>query len=297
MSAHLVGAGEAIMAVQHAVAGHARRDGKRAALPRLLTRQAWNAIVLADWTAARSAAEEAAGLAEELCQPLWQAAALCGQAMIAGTRGDAQAAGQLAQRAEAIALPARAAPVLCSIQLVRGVTAIGAGRYDEAFDHLGRVFDRADPSYQATRSGWALGDFAESAVRTARTDEARKILDAFRPGERDSVAPWAGVALCYAEALLADDDVAEAAFGRALELRASGETSEAPDAGPGMPLSPQELQIARLAAEGLSNREIGQQLYLSHRTVGSHLYRMFPKLGITSRGQLRPLLGAGEASR
>jgi DNA-binding NarL/FixJ family response regulator len=46
------------------------------------------------------------------------------------------------------------------------------------------------------------------------------------------------------------------------------------------------MQIARLAAEGLSNREIGQRLYLSHRTVGSHLYRIFPKLDITSRSQL-----------
>ena len=48
-------------------------------------------------------------------------------------------------------------------------------------------------------------------------------------------------------------------------------------------LTPQELQIAQLAAEGLSNREIGERLYLSHRTVGSHLYRLFPKLGVTSR--------------
>ena len=57
-----------------------------------------------------------------------------------------------------------------------------------------------------------------------------------------------------------------------------------------MPLSPQELQIAQLAAEGLSNREIGQRLYLSHRTIGSHLYRTFPKLGITSRSQVRDAL-------
>ena len=52
------------------------------------------------------------------------------------------------------------------------------------------------------------------------------------------------------------------------------------------PLSAQELQVARMAAEGLSNRQIGQRLYLSHRTVASHLYRLFPKLGITSRAQL-----------
>lgn len=57
-------------------------------------------------------------------------------------------------------------------------------------------------------------------------------------------------------------------------------------------LTSQELQIAELAADGLSNREIAQQLFLSHRTVGSHLYRMFPKLGITSRGQLHVALDA-----
>jgi DNA-binding CsgD family transcriptional regulator len=60
-------------------------------------------------------------------------------------------------------------------------------------------------------------------------------------------------------------------------------------------LSPQELQIAQLAADGLTNREIGECLYLSHRTVGSHLYRLFPKLGITSRSQLAAALATGVA--
>jgi len=46
-----------------------------------------------------------------------------------------------------------------------------------------------------------------------------------------------------------------------------------------------------MAAEGLSNREIGQRLFLSHRTVGSHLYRVFPKLGITTRAELSRALG------
>ncbi|HTA38722.1 MAG TPA: helix-turn-helix transcriptional regulator, partial [Candidatus Acidoferrales bacterium] len=55
-------------------------------------------------------------------------------------------------------------------------------------------------------------------------------------------------------------------------------------------LTAQELQIALMAAKGLSNREIGQKLYLSHRTVGSHLYRIFPKLNITARFQLRDVL-------
>jgi DNA-binding CsgD family transcriptional regulator len=70
------------------------------------------------------------------------------------------------------------------------------------------------------------------------------------------------------------------------ELRAAGETSRSRAPEVWDRLSPQEMQIANMAAEGLSNREIAQRLYLSHRTVGSHLYRLFPKLGVTSRSQL-----------
>jgi DNA-binding CsgD family transcriptional regulator len=74
------------------------------------------------------------------------------------------------------------------------------------------------------------------------------------------------------------------------ELRASGEVPRRRVPEAWAQLTPQELQIAQLAAEGLSNREIGERLYLSHRTVGSHLYRLFPKLGLTSRRQLRDAL-------
>jgi DNA-binding CsgD family transcriptional regulator len=70
------------------------------------------------------------------------------------------------------------------------------------------------------------------------------------------------------------------------ELRATGEKigPRTPDARDR--LTAQELQIAALAAAGLSNREIGERLFLSHRTIGSHLYRIFPKLAITARSQL-----------
>lgn len=60
----------------------------------------------------------------------------------------------------------------------------------------------------------------------------------------------------------------------------------------GAELTPQELQIARMAAQGLSNRQIADRIYVSHRTVAAHLYKIFPKLGITSRNQLRDVLGA-----
>ncbi len=65
-------------------------------------------------------------------------------------------------------------------------------------------------------------------------------------------------------------------------------------------LTAQEHQIVLLAAAGLTNKQIGQRLYLSHRTVGSHLYRVFPKLGVTSRAGLRDALialASGEAAR
>jgi DNA-binding CsgD family transcriptional regulator len=75
------------------------------------------------------------------------------------------------------------------------------------------------------------------------------------------------------------------------ELRASGEQSRERVPAARDQLSSQELQIAQMAATGMTNREIGQQLYLSPRTVGSHLYRLFPKLGVTSRNQLAGALG------
>ncbi|MEV6979586.1 LuxR C-terminal-related transcriptional regulator, partial [Kitasatospora sp. NPDC093806] len=52
----------------------------------------------------------------------------------------------------------------------------------------------------------------------------------------------------------------------------------------------QERRIADLAAGGLTNKEIGARMQLSPRTVGSHLYRVFPKLGITTRAALRDAL-------
>jgi DNA-binding CsgD family transcriptional regulator len=74
------------------------------------------------------------------------------------------------------------------------------------------------------------------------------------------------------------------------ELRASGETVRQRQPQVWDQLTPQELQIAQLAADGLTNREIGERLYISHRTVGSHLYQIFPKLGVTSRTELRAVL-------
>jgi DNA-binding CsgD family transcriptional regulator len=76
----------------------------------------------------------------------------------------------------------------------------------------------------------------------------------------------------------------------ALELRATGQTRPRADQRYRLALTPQEHEIAALAARGLSNKQIAERLFMSHRTVGAHLYRIFPKLEITSRAALRDAL-------
>jgi DNA-binding CsgD family transcriptional regulator len=73
------------------------------------------------------------------------------------------------------------------------------------------------------------------------------------------------------------------------ELRASGETARKRDPSTLTQLTPQELQVARYVAEGLSNKEVAAKLFLSPRTIDAHLRNVFAKLGLTSRTQLARL--------
>ncbi|UWE07448.1 LuxR family transcriptional regulator [Actinacidiphila bryophytorum] len=115
--------------------------------------------------------------------------------------------------------------------------------------------------------------FGERLRRERHKAEARPHLRAaLRTFERLGATPWA--------------DRARA------ELRASGAAEPLDVRGTGdvlSTLSPQELQIVRLAATGMTNREIGAQLFLSPKTVSYHLYRAFPKLNVSSRAQLAGL--------
>jgi len=75
------------------------------------------------------------------------------------------------------------------------------------------------------------------------------------------------------------------------ELRACGvAVGGAPERDALEELTPQQRQIVRLASDGLTDREIGDRLFLSPRTVSSHLYRSYPKLGVASRHQLRDVI-------
>ncbi len=74
------------------------------------------------------------------------------------------------------------------------------------------------------------------------------------------------------------------------ELLATGETARKRTADTRDELTAQELQIARLARDGLSNPEIGARLFISPRTVEYHLRKVFAKLGIATRGHLDRVL-------
>ncbi|WP_235854663.1 AAA family ATPase [Nonomuraea aridisoli] len=135
----------------------------------------------------------------------------------------------------------------------------------------------ADPGLEGRpfEHAQALLEYAEWLRRRRRIAEARPFLGAaeaiFR---RLGARPWTERARA--------------------ELRAAGLDVGPADRGAFAELSPQQQQIVRLAARGLSNREIGERLFLSPRTVGSHLYRAFPKLGVTARSQLRDVVEAAQ---
>lgn len=84
------------------------------------------------------------------------------------------------------------------------------------------------------------------------------------------------------------------------ELLATGQTkARGHGLGPAA-LTPQEREVAQLAAAGLSNKQIAERLFLSHRTVGAHLHQVFPKLRVSSRAALRDALDsmpAGQPAR
>lgn len=116
-----------------------------------------------------------------------------------------------------------------------------------------------------------LLDLAEWLRRRRRIAEARAPLtEALETFRRLGARPW--IERARAESRAAGLDV----------------TVSTPDVL--AELSPQQQHIIHLAARGLTNREIGEKLFLSPRTVSSHLYRSFPKLGITARSQLRDLI-------
>jgi DNA-binding CsgD family transcriptional regulator len=147
--------------------------------------------------------------------------------------------------------------------LARCQALVGERDPDEGF---GEAIERAAalPPFQRARTELLYGEWLRRERR--RTEARTRLHAALELFQRLGADPWA--------------DRAEA------ELRATGETARRRDPFALARLTPQELQITRLVADGLTNREIAAQLYLSPRTVDYHLRKVFTKLGIASRTEL-----------
>ncbi|MGW1105820.1 LuxR C-terminal-related transcriptional regulator [Streptomyces sp. NPDC002540] len=142
------------------------------------------------------------------------------------------------------------------------------GLAESSEDAFGEALRLHTNPFEAARTALLLG---ERLRRAQRPGEARAHLRmAWETFERAGAGPWAR---------RAQD-----------ELRAAGESGQAAPSAVLDALTPQELRIAGLVADGLSSKQIAAQLFLSPRTVEYHLYKIYPKLGIGSRTELARLV-------
>ncbi|ROO85888.1 regulatory LuxR family protein [Actinocorallia herbida] len=185
--------------------------------------------------------------------------------------------------------------------------AVRSGRPARAADAARRLDARA----RASGTDWALGTSAAARAQVSDGDTAealyREAID--RLGRTDVKVLLARTHLLYGEWLRRENrrvDAREhlgtayemctrmgaAAFAERArrELGATGETIRKRPTDGGPSLTTQESRIARMAGEGLTNLEIGAQLFISPHTVEWHLRKVFVKLGIASRKQIRPAL-------
>jgi DNA-binding CsgD family transcriptional regulator len=205
-------------------------------------------------------------------------------------------------------------PVMAALMVPDKVeAAVRAGRFDVAREALARFESWAThsgarfaaPRLEGCRALLADGDEATERFEAmlALADDARP-LDLARMrmhyGEHLRRERRRTAARTQFRAALATFEVfgAEPLAERArAELRATGESARKRDPSTIDQLTPQELQIARFVAQGLSNKEVAAQLFLSPRTIDAHLRKVFTKLGITSRTQLaRQPLGEPDAA-
>lgn len=327
-------------------AGIGRKQGRLGLLAGILGAGNWSRIWLGEWDTVRVETEEARAFAEETGEEFYGVAGRTNLAMIAALRGETELAEDHLREIHASPMAVGMRCIHVTAQQTRGMIQLLAGRAEDAFATLRRVYDPADPVSHPMRRWWIAPELADAAIGAEKIDEARELLAELPALASRLPAPMLLVVDEYSRAVLAGDEVADAAYAAALtshvgswplyrarlqlhhgrrlrrqrrmteareplraardsfdalgaapwaesariELRAAGEASTRRAANTRDQLTAQELQIARLAAEGLTNRQIAEKLFLSHRTVGSHLYRIFPRLGITGRVELAAAL-------
>ena len=202
-----------------------------------------------------------------------------GRALLQLQDGDAAGAATSVRTALAAAGgdPLRRAP-LCAAAVE---IAVAAGRADDASSVAAELAATAATYATSGLEAMAAGARGALLLAQGRAEEALPVL-------RDACRRWheLGAPREVAEAYRALGDAASAAAedARAAEvyerLGIRQPASEAPGG-----LSPREGEVLALVAEGRSNREIGDRLFISDRTVGRHLTNIYAKIGVTSRTQ------------
>ena len=216
-----------------------------------------------------AAMSPAGTLASHVPHCLWVVMDLVEAAMRTGRQADADRHVQAMREAGIAALSPRLAI------LAAGSAAIAADdeQAPALFEQALRLPTAGQWPFDVARVRLAYGERLRRA--RAATESRVQLQAALAAFQKLGAAPWTARA--------------------ELELRATGQARRSTSA-PGAALTPQELQIARLAASGLTNKQIAERLFLSPRTVGGHLYQIFPKLGITTRAALRDALGPADSS-
>ena len=338
-AATVLGAFGQSRALLAAVIPRLRAQGRLGLLVRALYNDAASAIYTGQWAEASAEYEECERIAAQTGQHQRVALVKSCASVVAAMRGDDAEAARLAGEAEQVLVTGATAAAIG-----RGIAALGRRDYDEAYQHLMRLYDPADGAFHYVMRMYHLGDLADAAAHSGHREQAGALIGDLTAVVTGEPGPLMAVSLTFAAVMLAADADAGPLFDRALgddlrpwpfyharlrleygswlrrhrqpaqsrrhlraardildalgarawrdradaELRASGARPRARALEPGRfgQLTAQEQRIARMVLAGLSNREIGERLQVSHRTVGYHLYRMFPKLGITSRAEL-----------
>jgi DNA-binding CsgD family transcriptional regulator len=235
----------------------------------------------------------------------WRVAQARGLAALG--RGDFEEAYEQTSRISPPGLLPPHVPIALYVLMDLVEAAVHTGRGADAAAHVAAMYEANLPAL-SSRLALVVGG---SAAIAAPDDSAFELFQATLalPGIERWQFYLARVRLAYGERLrraraMVDAreqlNAAHAIFERigarpwvdraAAELRATGQTK--PRAADDVldRLTPQEFEIASLAASGLTNKQIAERLFLSHRTVGGHLHRAFPKLGVATRAALRDAL-------
>jgi DNA-binding CsgD family transcriptional regulator len=321
-----------------AVVRQARDAGALAVLPPALVYRAGVHVQAGEFATAATLIEEANSIATATGDTPLKYHSLS----LAAWRGIPADAAGLIEAAAADGTARGEGRVLGATGCLTAILYNGLGRYEEAFAAAHEACEHEDRGFYS----WCLIELIEAAARTGERETAAQAVGQLEERAGASGTDWGLGVLASAQALLADDEVADGLFTEAIErlertrivvhharahlrygewlrrvnrridarrhlsvahemfirmgaqafaerarreLVATGEKVRKQPVSSGGELTAQEAQIAKLAGDGLTNQEIGAQLFISTHTVEWHLRKVFVKLGITSRRQLRTM--------